>query len=522
MKESTSSHSKLSSGSHWNLRREKVLVTPSFWIAVVVLVTLAFFHYFRGSLLPYSVNEFFSRHAVERILFLIPIVISTHSFGRKGGLLTLGIVVLVMLPRVVWVSPYPTDASVETVAVIVVGYYIIHIINAQVEERVLRQEADAKQIQLQQRLNEVAEQITSELELDRILTKVLQIAEELSGADGGGIALIDPESESINYQYLHNLPQELRKIPFSKGEGVAGEVINSGCSVIVGDYPSYPTAIPAFTEAGFTGVVAVPIVKGEHIYGALTLVTTSQASQFTDRDVDILGGIGRQAGIAIENSHLYERMRFYAQQITRAQENERKRIARELHDDTVQMLIALSRRIENLVVLSETLSQTIQDRLTSLQELISTTLRGLRRFIQDLRPPTLDHLGLIAAIEGLTDGLGEDNIEAELNISDTVQRMTPDEELLLFRIVQEALSNIRRHSGATHAWVNIRFSPDMLQAIVEDNGCGFKPPERMDDLVSASKLGLIGMYERARMLGGTLGIQSMPGEGTKITLDVPI
>ena len=499
----------------------RVLLNRSFWIVVAILVLTTLLHYFRPNLLPAPVNTFLTRHSADRILFLLPIIIASYTFGLKGGLIVLVAIVVAMLPRAVWLSSSPADALVETVTVAAVSYFVIRIIAAQAREKALRQESDAQRLQLQQRLNEVAEQITSELELDRVLTKVIQIAEELTGADGGGIALFDRESESIRYPYLHNLPRELAGVTFLKGEGAAGEVMNTGSPVIVSDYQAYPSAIPAFVEAGLTSVVAVPIVSGDRVFGALSLVSTDRAKHFSDNDVTILTSIGRQTGIAIENARLYERMRFYARQITRAQEDERKRVSRELHDETVQMLVALSRRLDSLLALPESLPKTAAERVVALQELISTTVAGVRRFIRDLRPSTLDNLGLLATIEGLTDDLTDDGIEAELVVGGEVRRLQPEEELVLFRIVQEALSNIRRHSKASHALVQVRFHPDSVRVTVQDDGVGFDAPTRMDELVSTGKLGLIGMYERARMLGGTLTVQSSPGLSTVIAVDVP-
>jgi signal transduction histidine kinase len=350
---------------------------------------------------------------------------------------------------------------------------------------------------------------------------VIQIAEELTAADGGGIALLDQESESVRYPYLHNLPQELADVFFSKEEGIAGKVISTGKPINVDDYQTYPAAIEPFIQAGLASVVAVPIVSGDRVFGALSLVSTDRAKRFSDSDVTVLTSIGRQTGIAIENARLYERMRFYARQITRAQEDERKRVARELHDETVQMLIALSRRLEGLAALPEPLPKTAVERLAALQELIGTTLTGVRRFIRDLRPSTLDHLGLVATIEGLTDDLSDGGIETELAVVGEARRLQPEEELVLFRIIQEALSNIRRHSEASHATVRIRFQLDWVQVTVQDDGVGFDAPARMDDLVSTGKLGLTGMHERARMLGGTLVVQSDPDEGAVIIIEVP-
>lgn len=187
------------------------------------------------------------------------------------------------------------------------------------------------------------------------------------------------------------------------------------------------------------------------------------------------------------------------------------------------MLIVISRRLEILATVSEQLPEAALPHLESLQELISNTLKGMRRFLQDLRPPTLDHLGLMATLEGLVADLREKNrIEAEIKTTGEVRRLMPEEEMVLFRIVQEALHNVRRHSKASRVDMQVEFCPCRVCISIEDDGCGFNAPERIGDLVSSGRLGLIGMYERARTLGGTSLIRSEMGQGTKVIIDVPV
>ncbi len=385
-------------------------------------------------------------------------------------------------------------------------------------EKRLRQEAIARL----ERLNRVAEEITSELELDHILPKVLQIAKEMVEADGGAIALLDREKNRISYPYLDHVPHQLSQVTIPLEHGLAGQVMTTSRPTLIQDYAAYSHAIPEFVAAGVTSAIAVPIASGDRSFGTLILFGIERAAPFSERHVTALVAIGRQTGIAIENARLYENLRFYVQQITQAQEDERKRIARELHDDTIQMLIVISRRLEALATQPDPLPASAAQAVASLQALVGDTLKSIRRFVQDLRPPSLDHLGLVATIERLTREMEEqDGIETKLLVVGEKRRLLAEQELLLFRTVQEGLSNIRRHANASRATVKVEFLPHLVRITIQDDGRGFNTPERVSDLVPSGKLGLTGMQERVKLLGGTLRIQSELDQGTIILVDVP-
>ena len=269
-------------------------------------------------------------------------------------------------------------------------------------------------------------------------------------------------------------------------------------------------------------LLLVPLRSKRAVQGVMAVIAPPQC-QFRPEEIDLVTAISTHVGMAIENAHLYENMRFYARQITRAQEQERKRIAREIHDETIQMLVVIGRRLEALTSSTEQSPDATKRSAETIQQMIGKTLAGIRRFVRDLRPPTLDHLGLVATLEGLVQELRDGgNIEAEFTVSGNPQRLTPDEELGLFRIAQEALNNVRRHSGACHVSISLDFRPDSVSMMLEDDGCGFSAPSQPGELVSSGRLGLIGMYERARALGGELTIESEPGKHTKISTFVPI
>ena len=633
-------------------RWKRIVSNPSFWILVVVLTGTTFLHYCTPQIRLLASHPI-TRHAAERIMFIVAVISATFTFGYVGGLITLALVVLLMLPRVFLISLHPVDAFVEVIATALIGYLavwmlgskqravsrlktlnaittaltrsleleqilndvldrILDVMNVEAgavylldkEEQgltlvahrnlpaevietasglksarmltrceglkyqlamplrskgkvngllvvgnpkpcpALRREVKlvtticnaigvvvenarlcqdiARQLQIERCVCEVVEEITSELELDRVIPKVMQIAERLVGADGGVVALWDEERNVITYPYLHNLPQALAEVTVSEGEGLSGEVMNTGRPIVIDNYQTYAKAVPAFVQAGLTSVVAVPIVSGVRTFGALSLFSINETKKFSDRDVTILTAIGRQAGIAIENAYLYENMRFYARRITHAQENERQRIARELHDDTIQSLIVLSRRLETLGASDERLPEAITQGIKELRELTGGVIQRVRRFSQDLRPSILDDLGLLPALEELTTDLNRQaGLQAEFQVLGTKRRLSSEVELTLFRIAQEALNNVRKHAQATRVVLTVEFINGAVQMTVQDDGKGFIPPKLTEHLVAVGKLGLLGMYERARLIGGTLTVESAPGQGTRVIVKVP-
>jgi signal transduction histidine kinase len=389
-------------------------------------------------------------------------------------------------------------------------------------ENVRLYQRQARQLQIESSILQVSTEITSELELNRVLPKIMRIAVNMLGADGGLIALLDEEQSVITYPYLENLPGELAEVTVSTDEGMSGHVIETGEPIVIDDYQTFPRRIPAFADAGLTSAAAVPIVSGDRVFGALSILSIDQARAFSGRETAILTAIGRQAGIAIENAYLYESMRFYAHKITQAQENERKRIARELHDETIQSLIALSRQLEALGTSEEQPPGISAERVQQLQQATVAIIREVRRFSQALRPSTLDDLGLMPALEELVAAINRrDELRADLWLHGDDRRLSSEVELSVFRIVQEALNNVIKHADATKVSTVVRLSESTINVLVQDDGIGFHPPSLTEHPTSSSKLGLLGMHERARLLGGTLDVDSAPGLGTKVTVSVP-
>ena len=234
-------------------------------------------------------------------------------------------------------------------------------------------------------------------------------------------------------------------------------------------------------------------------------------------------GFQHMARDVTEETRMQDNLCYYLREITRAQEEERKRIARELHDVTAQALYALNRQVDNFVRSNTNLSADNAAFLEDLDKQIKGVLQDVRRFGQDLRPPMLDDLGLLAALRWLVSELKEQHgIEADLRVLGTERRFSPETELVLFRIIQEAMRNIGRHSQASKAEATIEFGDGRIRVSIKDNGVGFHLPESLEDLSRAGKLGLIGMQERMRLLDGSLRIKSKPGRGTTVMVEIPI
>jgi PAS domain S-box-containing protein len=239
--------------------------------------------------------------------------------------------------------------------------------------------------------------------------------------------------------------------------------------------------------------------------------------------VTLDGKIGFQhiARDVTEEKRMQENLRFYVQEVTQVQEEERKRIARELHDDTTQNLYGILRQMDNFVRSSTSLTQDDMTRIKGLRQQVEDALQGVRRFTQDLRPSMLDDLGLLPALGWLVKQMNEHSIKTDLTVIGDHKRLSPATESTIFRIVQEALNNIRKHAGASAAEVKIEFGRDGLNLTVTDNGSGFELPKLVGDLTRSGKLGLVGMQERALLLGGSVKVDSQPGKGTAVRLHVP-
>ncbi len=212
-----------------------------------------------------------------------------------------------------------------------------------------------------------------------------------------------------------------------------------------------------------------------------------------------------------------EGLRDYIGAITAAQEEERTRLARELHDDTIQAVIALKQRVQ----LAERSAADPASRaaLSELEALAEQTIENLRRLTRALRPIYLEDLGLVPALQMLAREASQaKDLQVEFQQAGRERRLPREAEIALYRIAQEAISNVVRHSRGTRAALHVNYADREVMLEVSDNGVGFAVPSSPTDLAPLGHFGLLGMRERAELIGARLDVNSMPGRGTKLSV----
>ena len=270
-------------------------------------------------------------------------------------------------------------------------------------------------------------------------------------------------------------------------------------------------------------VLAVPLLIGENLVGILTLGEKGSGDLYTQEDIGLLTTLAQSAALALENARLHEeRMAMLRQQLARvttAQEEERRRIARELHDGVGPTLAGVNIRLRTARKLLERDHHPAAEEVDELAEQIQESIQDLRRLIYDLRPAALDELGLVPALRGYVARYREEQgLEVALALPAGGGRLPAALETALFRIVQEALNNVARHAQARRVEVELAWDERVVTLRVVDDGRGFDPRAAQ----TGTHVGLWSMRERVKQLGGQFEVESAPGAGTKVKAVIPL
>ena len=368
-------------------------------------------------------------------------------------------------------------------------------------------------------LNEIGGALAGELELDPLLGLVTRRLRDLVQARIVLIALPEPGTNRLQIAAADGEGSDaygLVGMELELGGSKTGRVLQRGRSERVDSVLDDPEIDQQVARRmGVRSALYVPLIAEARPIGVVVVHDKlGPTSSFTDEDVRLAESLAARAAIAVE---LSERVsRDTVRRVVEAQESERARLARELHDETGQALTSILLGLKSLDERVETAEG--RAALAELRELVVSTLQDVRRLAVELRPAALDDFGLVPAIERLLDTVAErSGLTVDVQSQLGERRLSAEAETVLYRIVQEALTNVLKHAAARSVTVRLDHSGNGVTLVVQDDGTGFDPDDTRDGGV-----GLIGMRERVALVGGRLSIESAEGAGTMLTAEVPI
>ena len=471
------------------------LGNPHLWIITILFVLLTISHFTEvlshlpllGRLSMPTVLEL-SRHSLERLLYLLLMLYAGWALGLLGSIAIWTSGAAAMLLRTFMVSPNFRDALVESLASLAVGALAITLM-ATYRRNQRQQQKLEKAIRDGKWARKNYEELFSNAS-DAIWVHDM----------GGNITLANRACEKLTgYPVSELIGKDVRDFVAPEALPLTKEVKDR---LLRGEAMDQRYERRLIKKDGSEAIIQL----------STRLIVSDgrpQAFQHLARDIT-------------EERRLQDNLQYYLRQVLQAQEEERKRLARELHDDASQQILLLTHGIDNLASkIEQYLPEELRDDLGKLHGVSQQTYDSIKRYAQALRPRILDDLGLVPAIKWLAQEVHDlSGIEIEVQ-TDTIPQLAPEIQLVLFRIVQEATNNIARHSGASEARVVLKCEGDEVNVTVTDNGKGFELPKQLSDFTRRGKLGLTGMAERAQLIGGELDVSSQEGKGTRLTVRVP-
>jgi len=376
-------------------------------------------------------------------------------------------------------------------------------------------------------LNEMGNQITRALGLEAVLESAVEIVQRSFGYHNVAVLTLDQDNRKLTLSTVAGRFADIMDegLQMDLEEGLIGWVACHGETVVVNNVEADPRYVNCYPDQIHTqSELSVPICIADDVVGVLD-VQSEEPGAFEENDVTVMETVADQMAVALENGRLYKaeraarrQLRDLASYLQNIREEERTRIAREIHDEFGQMMTALKM---DLAWLRKRLPQDEPDLLRkadAMSEAIDETLQDVRRIASELRPGILDDLGLAAAIEWQAETFSErSGIVCELHLDEEGDHLDRQLVTALFRILQEALTNVARHARASRVRVGLDVAPIEVTLTVRDDGRGITEKE----LTDGESLGLMGMRERAHTLGGSVTFEGHPNGGTSVTTRIP-
>ena len=388
----------------------------------------------------------------------------------------------------------------------------------------------------QQRLSQLGlfyqmgQALVSTFDLNKLLNDIMELAVSVIDAGASSLMLIDEETQELVFTAVHSERGDiLRQMRIPLDEGIAGWVATHGEPIIVNDVskdPRFSRRVDVRTGFLTKSILGVPLqIKGKTI-GVLEVLNKYSEEGFDEEDLRLMMTLAAQAAIAIENARLYQSLREERDRILKAQEDVRRELARNLHDGTVQLLAAISMGIDHVERLLQVKPEAVYAELDALRKLVHQAIRDTRLLLFELRPLVLESRGLVPALEAYVEQLrSSETFAVHLDTGGFTRSLDTQVAGAIFSIIQEAVTNVKKHAQARNVWIRLREDDGDLVVEVEDDGLGFNVAAVERDYEKRGSFGLLNMRERAALIDGTLTIESseaMPDQGTLVTLRVPL
>jgi signal transduction histidine kinase len=362
-------------------------------------------------------------------------------------------------------------------------------------------------------LNEVSEALVGEGDLNQLFELAALRLRDLVDARVVMVQRPTPDGEWLTIEAASGDGSErLRGLRIEARRSKSGRTLERKRSERIDsllDDPEVDQTAPRLVEA--SAALYVPLVVRDTGVGVIVAYDKAGPTpRFSDADMRIAQAFANRVAVAIE---LSERVgRRAVRSLLEGQEMERRRLARELHDETGQALASI------LLGLKALEREVGEEPLAVIRELVDSALGDVRRLTVELRPPALDDFGLAAALERLASVIVERSpFTVDVNVTVPVGTLPPEHETAIYRIVQEALTNVVKHASARSVSIVVAAAKRSVRAVIEDDGAGF-----VTGTVREQALGLVGMRERAQLLGGRLEVESSPGAGTTVVAELPL
>jgi signal transduction histidine kinase len=479
---------------------------------------------------------------------LFPVLVGSLRLGLEGGLASAVCLAFTLAFTFIYSSNAgPTDREIDAmgqmfqIGVNVLSLFAVAFVSGLIrhQERTTQGATEAKELQILRRANErakaifeMASTLSATLNYKRVLTTMLDLSmmglTEVVGPDPSLIGMILLFEEEGNFERLkvhagRNVPRSDENRVVSGQSGLIARAIYTAEPVIAEQVSNDPVLLQFICMQNVRSAICAPLRAGFEIFGVV-LFASPNANYFHEEHVQLLTTLCNQGIIALRNAQLYQDLQSEQRKILAKEAEARHKLARELHDGPTQTISAIAMRLNFVRVMlkKEQDASKVEAEVAKIEDLARKTTQEVRTMLFTLRPVVLETQGLGAALEQYADRLRQTeelNIEVDPGTYDS--QLDKEAESVVFSVVEEAVGNVKKHANANRVLVRLRVDADTFTVEIQDDGVGFDA-EAAQRRREAGHMGLLNMQERAELMGGRFTIQSQPGAGTRVRLDIPL